>query len=227
MKYWIKIGFLLTLGIVLNMTAFAQYDASATLSLGMGHGQTALSQDVMRNAFALKSNEVVNKASKAEYIYLGSADYSRFERQIFDGILAENKNADKVKLRGFLVDTRTRHHFFQRTRSYGLRDTYLSDILATGIAWNWEMYHQTAADKQKVVNLRNKIRNNMSKSSVTKQISNLSDEDKRKWILSFMYNNSILAYTIKKTGKLSALQKEQLIKTAQQAGVPDISAVSL
>lgn len=227
MKRWIRISLLATLGIVLNAAAFAQYDASATLSLGMGHGQTALSQNVMSNAFTIKNTKGAAKANAADYIYLGPSHYSAFENEIFNGMLAKDKNVDKAKLRSFLNDSRTRHIFFKRARSYGLKETYLSDILATGIAWNWEMYHQTVPSKQKVVNLRNNIRSNMAKTSVMNQISKLSDEEKRKWILGFMYNNSMLAHTIKQTGKLSSLQKQQLALTARQAGVPNISAVEL
>lgn len=227
MKCWIRISLLSTLSIVLNVAVFAQYDASATLSLGMGHGQTALSQNVMTNAFAMKSTKGVAKTNATDYIYLGPSHYSGFEQEIFNGVIAKDRNVDKAKLRSFLNATRTRHLFFQRARSYGLKETYLSDILATGIAWNWEMYHQTAPSKQKVINLRNNIRSNMAKSSVMNEISKLSDNEKRKWILSFMYNNSMLAQTIKQAGKVSSLQKQQLAKTSQQAGIPDISTVAL
>jgi|GEM_PF-890389 len=229
MKNSLKISFLLLLlGSFSCFKAFAQYDASASLSLGMGHGYTALSQSVMSNAFAAgNSSKAVSKASNADYIYLGFSHYSGFEQKVFEQLLKNDKNMDKGKARTFLSGTRTMHHFGTRARGYGLKDTYLSDILATGIAWNWEMYHQTKASSPKVVALRNSIRSNMDKTSVKAQLSKLSDEDKRDWILSFMYNNSMLALIIKNAGKLSDLNKQQLLKTAQQAGVPDIGSVSL
>lgn len=206
----------------------AQYDASASLSLGMGHGYTALSQSVMSNAFAAtKGNKPAPKANNADYIYLGFSHYRGFEQKVFNQVLQNDKNTDKGKLRSFLTSARTMYHFGTRAQEVGLKDTYISDIMAIGIAWNWEMYHEKKASKQKVVALRNAIRDNIDKSSIKAQLTKLSDEDKRGWILSFMYNNSMLAQIIKNAGKLSPLQKQQLLKTAQQAGVPDISSVTL
>lgn len=227
MRYGIRFQFLLIGIFIFNLKAWAQYDASATLSLGMGHGYTALSQSVMTNAFATNSGTKVSKANNADYIYLGFSHYRGFEEKVFNQILINDKNVDKGKLRSFLASTRTMHHFGTRAREYGLKDTYLSDIIATGIAWNWEMYHQAKPTKQKVVSLRDAIRGNMTKSSIKSQIAKMSEEDKRNWILSFMYNNSMLAQIIKNNGKVSAVQKQQLLTTAQQAGVPDIAKVSL
>jgi len=89
------------------------------------------------------------------------------------------------------------------------------------------MYHQVSADKTKVINLRNSIRSNMSNNEVQSKLAKMSESDRRNWILSFMYNNSMLAYQIKQNGKASAINKQQLAKTAALAGVPDISKVSL
>lgn len=227
MRCSIKLQLLIIAVLVFNLKVGAQYDASATLSLGMGHGYTALSQSVMTNAFASNNGAKVSKASNAEYIYLGFSHYRGFEEKVVNQMLSNNKNVDKAKLRSFLASTRTMHHFGTRAREYGLKDTYLSDIIATGIAWNWEMYHQVKPTKQKVVNLRDAIRSNLTKSAIKDQIAKLSDDDKREWILSFMYNNSMLAQTIKNSGELSSAQKLQLATTAQQAGVPDIAKVSL
>lgn len=227
MRCSIKLQLLIIAVLVFNLKAGAQYDASATLSLGMGHGYTALSQSVMTNAFASNNGAKVSKASNAEYIYLGFSHYRGFEEKVVNHMLSNNKNVDKAKLRSFLTSTRTMHHFGTRARAYGLKDTYLSDIIATGIAWNWEMYHQAKPTKQKVVNLRDAIRSNLTKSAIKNQIAKLSDNDKREWILSFMYNNSMLAQTIKNSGKLSSAQKLQLATTAQLAGVLDIAKVSL
>ena len=202
-------------------------DPSASLSLGMGHGYNALSQSVMRNAFASTSGKTTSKASNADYIYLGFSHYRGYEQKIFDAVLANDKNTDKGRLRSFLTSSRTMHHFNMRSREFGLKDTYISDILATGIAWNWELYHQTKPAKQKVVELRNAIRDNMDKSSIKSQIAKMSEQEKQNWLLGFMYNNSMLAYTIQQTGKITPLQKQQLVTTAKQAGVPDIAAVSL
>ena len=227
MKNYNKFSFLVLFIILSHLNGFAQYDASATLSLGMGHGYTALSQSVMSNAFNNSNIKIPAKSTNADYIYLGFSDYRGFEDKILNSLLANNKNSDKGKIRSFLSSTRTMYHFMMRSRDLGLKDTYISDIIATGIAWNWEMYHESKASKQKVINLRNAIRNNMEKDGIKTQISKLSAEDKRNWILSFMYNNSMLAQTIKKSGKLSPIQKQQLLTTAQQAGVPNIASVSL
>jgi hypothetical protein len=89
------------------------------------------------------------------------------------------------------------------------------------------MYHQAKPTKQKVVNLRDAIRSNMAKSSIKSQLAKMSEEDKRNWILSFMYNNSIVAQIIKNSGKVSTAQQQQLLTVAQQAGVPNIAKVSL
>jgi len=227
MKHYKKSGFVLLFIILSHLNGFAQYDASATLSLGMGHGYTALSQSVMSNAFNNSNIKTPAKSTNADYIYLGFSDYRGFEDKILNSILANNKNSEKGKIRSFLSSTRTMYHFMMRSRDLGLKDTYISDIIATGIAWNWEMYHESKASKQKVINLRNAIRNNMAKDGIKTQISKLSAEEKRNWILSFMYNNSMLAQIIKQSGKLSATQKQQLLTTAQQAGVPNIASVSL
>lgn len=227
MRCSIKLKLLIIAVLVFNLKAVAQYDASATLSLGMGHGYTALSQSVMSNAFAGSKGAKASKASDAEYIYLGFSHYRGFEEKVVNHMLSNNKNVDKGKLRSFLTSTRTMHHFGTRAREYGLKDTYLSDIIATGIAWNWEMYHQAKPTKQKVVDLRDAIRSNLTKSAIKNQIAKLSDEDKREWILSFMYNHSMLAQTIRNSGKVSSVQQQQLATTAKQAGVPDIAKVSL
>jgi hypothetical protein len=227
MRYVIRFQFLLIGIFIFNLNTWAQYDASASLSLGMGHGYTALSQSVMTNAFAASSGKKVSKASNADYIYLGFSHYRGFEEKVFNQVLTNDKNVDKGKLRSFLTSTRTMHHFGTRAREYGLKDTYLSDIIATGIAWNWEMYHQAKPTTQKVVNLRDAIRSNMTKLTIKSQIDKMSEEDKRNWILSFMYNNSMLAQTIKNNGKVSSVQKQQLLTVAQQAGVPNIAKVSL
>lgn len=228
MSHCLRKPILILFSLFISLRAWAQYDASASLSLGMGHGYTALSQSVMSNAFAAgKNSNAVSKASNADYIYLGFSHYRGFEQKIFDQMLKNDANVDKGKVRSFLSSTRTMHNFGTRSRAYGLKDTYIADILATGIAWNWEMYHQTKASKQKVVALRNSIRNNIDKAAIKSQISKLSDEDRRDWMLSFMYNNSMLAQIIKNTGKLSDEQKQQLKTTAQQAGVPNIASVSL
>jgi len=89
------------------------------------------------------------------------------------------------------------------------------------------MYHQTKADNKKVINLRNTIRNNMAKGPVKDQLAKLSEDQRREWILSFMYNHSMLARTIKQSGKLSAVHKKQLLETAKNAGVPNLATVSL
>lgn len=228
MKYFKMIGLAGLLTLSLNTSSFGQYDPSASLSLGMGHGYNALSQSVMRNAFAASSGKTSSsKANNADYIYLGFSNYRAYEQKIFDAVLANDKNTDKGKLRSFLTSSRTMHHFNMRSREFGLKDSYISDILATGIAWNWELYHQEKPDKQKVVALRNAIRDNMDKSSIKSQIAKMSAQEKQNWILGFMYNNSMLAYTIKQTGKVTPLQKQQLTTTANQAGVPNIEAVSL
>jgi len=208
------------------LNASAQYEGSATASLGMGHGYTALRQSVMSNAFK-NSGGGVSKASNKDYLYLGFSHFRGFEELLFNQVIAANKNTDKGKLRSFLTGTRTMHHFDSRAQAAGLKSNYLSDILAIGIAWNWEMYHQLDANKVKVVNLRNSIRANMAKNEVQRKIAKMSEQDRRNWILSFMYNNSMLAYQIKQNGKASALHKEQLAKAAALAGVPDISKVSL
>lgn len=227
MRLLIRFKLILILSLVINSSAFAQYDASTTLSLGMGHGYNALSQSVMSNAFKNSRNNAVNKSSNADYIYLGANSYDRFEEKITKGLMAGNQNNDKDKIRSFLSSTRTMYHFYTKSRTYGLKDTYLSDILATGIAWNWEMYHQTKADNKKVINLRNTIRNNMAKGEIKNQISKLSEEGRKDWILSFMYNYSMLAQTIKQSGKLTSLHKQQLSQTAKQVGIPNIATVSL
>jgi len=227
MRLFIRFKLILILSVVINLTAFAQYNASATLSLGMGHGYNALSQSVMSNAFKNSGNNTISKSSNADYIYLGASNYSRFEEKIAKSLMAGNKNNDQNKIRSFLSSTRTMYHFNTKSRTYGLKDTYLSDILATGIAWNWEMYHQTKADNKKVINLRNTIRNNMAKGPVKDQLAKLSEDQRREWILSFMYNHSMLAQTIKQSGKLSATRKQQLAEMAKNAGVPNIATVSL
>ncbi|RZK42859.1 MAG: hypothetical protein EOO90_05915 [Pedobacter sp.] len=227
MRFLASIFFAVIGSFVLHTDTFAQYDPSASLSLGMGHGYNALSQSVMTNAFSASGGNVKSKASNADYVYLGFSHYRDFEQKIFNQVLSSDRNMDKGKMRSFLTSTRTMHHFGTRARDYGLKDTFISDLLATGIAWNWELYHQKKASKQKVQNLRNAIRNNMDKSSIRSQVSKLSDEEKRLWILSFMYNNSMLAQIIKNAGKTTMLHKQQLLKTAQQAGVPNIAAVSL
>jgi hypothetical protein len=228
MRNSLKAFLLLLTALLLNTRVMAQYDGSASLSLGMGHGYTALSQSVMSNAFAAtKGNKPAPKANNADYIYLGFSHYRSFEQKVFNQVLQNDKNTDRGKLRSFLTSARTMYHFTTRAQEVGLKDTYISDIMAIGIAWNWEMYHEKKASKQKVVALRNAIRDNIDKSSIKAQLAKLSDEDKRDWILSFMYNNSMLAQIIKNTGKVSPLQKQQLLKTAQQAGVPDISSVTL
>ena len=227
MRLFIRFKLILTLSLAINLSAFAQYDASATLSLGLGHGYTALGQSVMSNAFKNSGNNTVSKSVNADYIYLGASNYSRFEEKITKGVMAKNQNNDKAKIRSFLSSARTMHHFNTKSRAYGLKDTYLSDILATGIAWNWEMYHQAKADNKKVVNLRNTIRNNIAKGEIKDQISKLSEEERIDWILSFMYNHSMLARTIKQSGKLSAVHKKQLLETAKNAGVPNLATVSL
>ncbi|RZK82520.1 MAG: hypothetical protein EOO92_01430 [Pedobacter sp.] len=226
MKYIFKFQFVLLFCFLVNLSAFAQYDASATLSLGMGHGYNALSQSVMSNAFA-NTAKGTSKASNADYVYLGSSNYDRFEQKILNQMVQKNTKIDKNKMRSFLSSSRTMHHFGTRARAYGLKETYISDLLATGIAWNWELYHQTKPSNQKVVNLRNSIRSNMAKATVNNQLSKLSDEEKREWILAFMYNNSMLAQTIKNTGKITIIQKQQLANIAKEAGVSDIAAVSL
>ncbi|WP_129715150.1 hypothetical protein [Pedobacter sp. SYP-B3415] len=209
-------------------SASAQYDPSASASLGMGHGYTALTQSVMSNAFAATSKSSgATKAANADYVYLGFSHFREFEQKIFEQVLQTNKSMDKGKMRSFLSSTRTMYHFNTRARAYGLKDTYVSDLLATGIAWNWEMYHRAKPAKEKVISLRNAIRSNMAKNSIKNQITKLSEAEKRTWILSFMYNNSMLAQIIKNAGKLGPEQKQQLIKTAAQAGVPDIATVSL
>jgi len=224
----LKKPLLLLFSLFINFSVLAQYDASASLSLGMGHGYNALSQSVMSNTFAAgKNSKTVSKANNADYIYLGFSHYRGFEEKILNQMLKNNASIDKGKVRSFLSGTRTMHNFGTRAREHGLKDTYIADILATGIAWNWEMYHQTKASKQKVAALRDAIRNNMDKSAMKNQIAKLSDEDKRDWMLSFMYNNSMLAQIIKNAGKLSNEQKQQLATTAQQAGVPNIATVSL
>lgn len=119
----------------------------------------------MSNAFS-SVNKGTSKADNTDYIYLGFSHYRGFEEQIFKQVIANDKNTDKGKLRSFLSATRTMHHFGIRSREYGLKDAYLSDILVTGIAWNWEMYHRAKANKQKVINLRNAIRGNMVKSGI-------------------------------------------------------------
>lgn len=212
--------------VVFQLSAQAQYEGSATASLGMGHGYTALSQSVMSNAFK-NTGKATSKASNADYLYLGFSHFRDFEALLFNKVLANNKNTDKGKLRSFLTGTRTMYHFDSRAQKLGLKSNYLSDILAIGIAWNWEMYHQVSADKTKVINLRNSIRSNMSKNEVQSKLAKMSESDRRNWILSFMYNNSMLAYQIKQNGKTSAINKQQLAKTAALAGVPDISKVSL
>lgn len=227
MRLFIRIKLVLTLSLAINLSAFAQYDASATLSLGMGRGYNALSQSVMSNVFKNSGNNTVSKSSNADYIYLGASNYSRFEEKIAKSLMAGNKNNDQNKIRSFLSSARTMHHFNTKSRAYGLKDTYLSDILATGIAWNWEMYHQAKADNKKVVNLRNTIRNNIAKGEIKDQISKLSEEERIDWILSFMYNHSMLARTIKQSGKLSAVHKKQLLETAKNSGVPNLATVSL
>ncbi|RZK15578.1 MAG: hypothetical protein EOO86_16410 [Pedobacter sp.] len=227
MRLFIRFKLILILSVVINLTAFAQYDASATLSLGMGHGYNALSQSVMSNAFKNSGSNTISKSSNADYIYLGASNYSRFEEKIAKSLMAGNKNNDQNKIRSFLSSTRTMYHFNTKSRVYGLKNTYLSDILATGIAWNWEMYHQTKADNKKVINLRNTIRNNMAKGPVKDQLAKLSEDQRREWILSFMYNHSMLAQTIKQSGKLSATHKQQLAEMAKNAGVPNIATVSL
>ncbi|MDN3585212.1 hypothetical protein QWY86_00930 [Pedobacter aquatilis] len=227
MQHYSKFSFLLLFILLSTLNSQAQYDASATLSLGMGHGYTALSQSVMSNAFNNSNGKATAKSNNTDYIYLGFSDYRGFEDKILNSLLAKDKKSDKGKIRSFLSSTRTMYHFMMRSRELGFKDTYISDIIATGIAWNWEMYHETKTDKQKVLNLRNAIKNNLAKDGVKKQISKLSADDKRNWILSFMYNNSMIAQIIKQSGKLSAEQKQQLVTTAQQAGVPDIAAVSL
>lgn len=221
-----KAFFLGTVFIVFHFHAFAQYEGSASASLGMGHGYTALSQSVMSNAFK-NSGSGVSKAANKDYLYLGFSHFRGFEELLFNQVMATNKNTDKGKLRSFLTGTRTMHHFESRAQALGLKSSYLSDILAIGIAWNWEMYHQLDANKAKVVNLRNSIRANMAKNEVQSKIAKMSEQDRRNWILSFMYNNSMLAYQIKQSGKTSALNKQQLAKAAALAGVPDISKVSL
>jgi len=218
---------LLFSGVIIGLPAIAQYDAGATLSLGMGHGYNALSQSVMGNAFKNNGNNAASKSNNADYIYLGASNYSRFEEKITKSLMESNPKNDKNKIRSFLSSTRTMFHFNTKSRAYGLKDTYLSDLLATGIAWNWEMYHQTKADNKKVVNLRNTIKGNMAKSTVKSQIAKLSEDQRREWILGFMYNHSMLAQTIKQSGKLSATQKRQLAEMAKNAGVPDIATVSL
>ena len=209
-----------------QLSAVAQYEGSASASLGMGHGYTALSQSVMSNAFK-NSGKSINKAANADYLYLGFSHFRGFEELLFNKVLAANGNIDKGKLRSFLTGTRTMYHFDSRAQALGLKSNYLSDILAIGMAWNWEMYHQVPAEKGKVISLRNSIRSNMAKNEVQSKLKKMSEEDRRNWILSFMYNNSMLAQQIKQSGKTSALHKEQLIKTAALAGVPDIAKVSL
>ena len=226
MKYLIRIILASSISILINFCANAQWDPGASLSLGMGYGQNALSQSVMSNTFN-SANKGTSKADNIDYVYLGFSHYRGFEDRIFKQVLSNDKNTDKGKLRSFLSSTRTMHHFGMRSREYGLKDIYVSDILATGIAWNWEMYHQAKASKQKVINMRNAIRGNMAKSGVKNQLSKLSDDDKRNWVLSFMYNNSMLAQTIKLTGKITPLQKKQLAQIAAQAGVPNIANVSM
>lgn len=227
MTYFTRFKLACILGFAVNFKALAQYDPGASLSLGMGHGQTALSQSVMRNAFANSGSKPSSKANKADYVYLGFSHYREFEQKLFEQVLANDATTDKGKLRSFLTSTRTMHHFDTRTQAYGLSASLLSDLLATGIAWNWEMYHQTTASKQKVINLRNSIAGNMSSDAVKNQVLKLSDEDKRMWILSFMYNNSMMAQQIKNAGKTTPQHKVQLAQVAKQAGVPDIAKVSL
>ncbi|WP_113654748.1 hypothetical protein [Pedobacter namyangjuensis] len=212
--------------VMVGLNATAQWDPGATQSLGMGHGFNALSQSVMSNTFN-NANKGTSKAENADYIYFGFSNFRGFEEKIFNQLVANDKNVDKGKIRRFLSDSRTMHQFNIRSRDFGLKDTYISDILATGIAWNWEMYHQTKSSKQKVINLRNAIRGNMAKGPVKTQIAKLSATDKTDWMMSFMYNNAMLAQTIKNTGKLTATQKQQLAQTAKQAGVENIASVSL
>jgi len=226
MRFCIRFKLFLFSGILSSFTTLAQYDPGATASLGIGHGYTALSQSVMRNTFNSNSKSTV-KAGQVDYVYLGSGDYSGFEEKITRAMMSANKGNDRTKIRNFLSSARTMHQFTMRSRAFGLKDTYLSDILATGIAWNWEMYHQTKASKQKVVEFRNAIKANLVKDGVKNEVFKLSAEEKKTWILSFMYNNSMLAQTIKQSGKISTLHKQQLAQTAKEAGIADIASVSL
>jgi hypothetical protein len=226
MQKFIVFAKMLVLIFVVIPSVHAQWDPVATLDLGMGYGQNALSQSVMTNVFN-NSNKVTSVADKADYLYLGFSHYSRFEEKIFNAVTVKDQKADKAKLRRFLSGTRTMHHFSERSKTYGLKTSYLSDLLAIGIAWNWEMYHQTSANKQKVLQLRNAIRGNMAKSNVRNQIAKLSEADKRDWILGFMYNNSMIALQIKNAGKLTPSHQQQLAKTVELAGVPDIQKVAL
>ena len=226
MQKFIVFAKMLILIVVVTPTLHAQWDPGATVDLGMGYGQNALSQSVMTNVFN-NNNKATSVADKADYLYFGSSHYSRFEEKIFNALVAKDQKADKGKLRRFLSSTRTMHHFSEKSKIYGLKTSNISDLLAIGIAWNWEMYHQTAANKQKVLNLRNAIRGNMTKSNVRNQIAKLSEAEKRDWILGFMYNNSMIALQIKNAGKLTAMHKQQLAKTVALAGVPDIQKVAL
>lgn len=158
--------------------ANAQYSPSASLDLGMGFGQMALSQSILSSATRnsrqkgttgkkpsthSKKAPAGSKKPAADPLAVrwDDAISRQFQKEVVDRISQQQNEIPREAIEKYLNSVNPPKTFRQLAYQYGLTPFSAPDLIATYSVVYWELIEGKKASKAKILQLRNTIRSNL------------------------------------------------------------------
>lgn len=217
-------------------TVSAQYSPTATMDLGMGYGQIALSQSIFSGTrrsggsknHSGKSKKSLPKKPQAKtnpLVFRWDDSLSRQYRQDLITRASHLQLGDRAAITKRLSRLNPTKTFRQLAYQYGLNPSSIPDLAATYCAASWEMLNGRKASRKKVFQVRNDIRRQMESSSfVMNTLRDADQKAKQFWLEEQAYEiilNRTSYAELKQTGNTRKIKefRAQAVSNAKKRGV--------
>ncbi len=168
--------------------AQAQWDPGATLDLGTGYGQTALSQSILSGTRHLGSKSGVGK-SKAHELRFYWRDY--LSRQFQQEVIEKgggNQPERQKKVAALFKDLNPTASFQELVHKNGLDMFSIPDLITMYCVAEWEIVTGRQASREGVHRLRDQIRDSiLQQQSVFAKIRSFDQQAKQYWLETLAY----------------------------------------
>jgi hypothetical protein len=191
-------------------SASAQFDPGASMDLGAGYGQIALSQSILTGTRQTGAAAGASRPGKILRFYWRDSISHEFRQEMIDSLSAKFK-LSKPAARKLLEDVNPLAGFQEVTHDNGLDMFDIADLLTTYCAVSWEIVHGRKPSAAGIQSLNQKIRDSIARQDpVLRDVKKLTDKEKQYWMESLAYGamlNRESSQTLARKGESARLDK--------------------
>jgi hypothetical protein len=208
-----------------------QYDPGASMDLGAGYGQIALSQSIMNGTRDVGEGHATQTADRALRLYWSNSVSREFRQKMIEE-LARRFKLSQAHTEKLIEDVNPIAGFQEITYKIGLDMFNVADLLTTYCVVSWEMVRNRKATPPGIASLNRKIRNSIaSHEPVFASVQKLTAKEKQFWMESLAYGamlNRRSLDTFMEQGATARAQKlrEFISHTATEMG-EDVKTLEL